>query len=148
MSHVRSYVIIVDTNMEKKDYYKYLFIIGGIWNLILAVPQLLLSFVDGRNFFLEVNLTGEALMFYQIFRLFVIGIGFGYTWVGLNINRNHGIVLLGIIGKILGFTYVLTYFFLSEIELFQVIVGTCDLIWVILFIEFLINYKRLVTWGA
>ena len=123
--------------MEKKDYYKYMFIIGAIWNLFLAVPMFTMSFFDASGF------SGASLMYYQGFMMAVILFGIGYLIVGLNLDDNHAIILLGIIGKVLLFVFFLSYYLLGYIPFYTVIMGVVDLIFSILFIEFLMNYKKI-----
>jgi hypothetical protein len=123
--------------MEKKTYYKYILIIGSIWNLALAIPILLMSF------FINPGLSMLGLLYYQAFLWAVILFGIGYGVVGLNLDKNHAVIVLGVIGKILVFLYYLIYFLLGVLDITYVLVGTGDLIFAILFIEFLLNYKKL-----
>ncbi|MFX0187774.1 MAG: hypothetical protein ACFE8A_08565 [Candidatus Hodarchaeota archaeon] len=123
--------------MEKKAYYKYMLIIGSIWNLALAVPILIMSF------FISPGLSILGLLYYQAFLWAVILFGIGYGVVGLNIDNNHALIVLGVIGKILVFLYYMVYFLLGILDISYVMIGTGDLIFALLFIEFLINYKKL-----
>ena len=122
--------------MEKTVYYKYMFIIGAIWNLAVAIPLLIMSYI------ITTGLSTLGLIYYQAFLNSVILFGFGYYIVGRDINKNHGIVLLGIIGKILVFIFFLTYFILGIMTIFEVLAGTIDLIFACLFIEFLIKFEK------
>ena len=67
--------------MNRAAYYKALFIIGGVWNFILSVPFLLLSYFDRAllSLFVVGIFTGATLMYYQVFLWFVIVFGIGYT---------------------------------------------------------------------
>ena len=131
--------------MNRAAYYKALFIIGGVWNFILSVPFLLLSFFDRTllSLFVVGIFTGATLMYYQVFLWFVIVFGIGYTIVGLNLDKNHGIVLLGVIAKILAFISFIAYYLSGDVPFSLAMIGIGDLIFAILFIEFLINYKKL-----
>jgi len=122
--------------LEKTVYYKYMFIIGAIWNLAVAIPLLIMSYI------ITTGLSTLGLIYYQAFLNSVILFGFGYYIVGRDINKNHGIVLLGIIGKILVFIFFLTYFILGIMTIFEVLAGTIDLIFACLFIEFLIKFEK------
>jgi hypothetical protein len=73
----------------------------------------------------------------------VIIIGIGYLIVGLNIDQNHWIVLMGIIGKFLVFFFFTTQYIKGDIALLKLIIAIGDLIFAILFIEFLLNIKKL-----
>jgi hypothetical protein len=131
--------------MSRAAYYKALFIIGGVWNFILSVPFLLLSYFDRTllSLFVVGIFTGATLMYYQVFLWFVIVFGIGYTIVGLDLDKNHGIVLLGAIAKILAFISFVAYYLSGDVPFSLAMIGIGDLIFAILFIEFLINYKKL-----
>ena len=75
--------------------------------------------------------------------LTVIIFGIGYLIVGLNIDQNHWIVLMGIIGKLLVFLFFTINYIDGAIILFKLIIAIGDLIFAILFIEFLLNFKKL-----
>ena len=122
--------------MERKVYYKYMFIIGAIWNLAVAIPLLIISY------FINPGLSTLGLIYYQGFLISIILFGIGYYIVGKDINKNHAIILLGIVGKILVFTFFLTYFLLGIMTIFEVSAATIDLIFACLFIEFLINFEK------
>lgn len=121
--------------MKKRIFYKYLFIIGALWNFVLALPYLISSFMGTTIF------TGASLMYYQGFLCIVIIFGIGYFMVGLNIDKNHGIVIMGVIGKILVFIFFLVYYLMGHLPFRYVLVGVGDLIFAILFIKFLIYYQ-------
>jgi len=122
--------------LERTVYYKYMFIIGAIWNLGIAIPLLIMSY------FVNLGLSTLGLIYYQGFLNSVILFGIGYYIVGRDINKNHAIVLLAIVGKIQVFTFFLAYFLLGIMTIFEVIAGTIDLIFACLFIEFLINFEK------
>ncbi len=122
--------------MERTIYYKYMFIIGAIWNLAVAIPLLIMSY------FINLGLSTLGLIYYQGFLISIILFGIGYYIVGKDINKNHAIVLLGIVGKILVFTFFLAYFLLGIMTILEVIASTIDLIFACLFIEFLINFEK------
>ena len=115
--------------MEKRVYYKYLFIIGAFWNWIIGIIGLLTN----------TGLSGETLLYYQGFILSTIIFGIGYFMVGANLDKNHGIVIMGIIGKVLVFIFLLAYYFLGVLNIDIVILGTGDLIFAFLFLEFLVK---------
>lgn len=121
--------------MEKRVYYKYLFIIGAIWNIVLSIYALIFPG--------EPRLSGESLMYYQGFVFLALVFGIGYFMVGIDIDKNHGIVIMGIIGKILVFILSLAYFLSGATSIDFAIIGVGDLIFAILFLEFLLNYKKL-----
>jgi hypothetical protein len=123
--------------MNKNKFYRYLFIIGAVWNFLLAGPQLFNSFFSTSLF------SGAALMYVQGFFCAVLLFGVGYFIVGLNINKNHGIVWLGAIGKVLVFGFFLAYYLSGQIPFYLVLVGIGDLIFAVFFFIFLYQYKSI-----
>ncbi len=123
--------------MDKKKYYKFLFIIGAIHAWLAAGSSYIMSYFGTPAF------PYESLIYYQGFMLAVIIFGMGYLIIGLNLDENHGIILMGIVGKLLVFGFYTLYYFQGVIGLIQFIVAISDCFFAILFIEFLINYKKL-----
>jgi len=120
--------------MEKKTYYKYLFIVAAIWNWVAGI----LFIAEG---------LGEPVSLLQALYVglgntILLG-GIGFFFVSLDVKKNNGIALMGIIGKFIAFISVLIYFSLGVGDTFTVIAGTIDLIFALLFIEFLKGVKRL-----
>lgn len=120
--------------MEKKIYYKYLFIVAAIWNWVAGIS------------FIAVGL-GEPVSLLQALYVglgnTILLVGIGFFFVSLDVKKNNGIALMGIIGKFLAFISVLIYFSLGVGDIITVIAGTIDLIFGLLFIEFLIGIKKL-----
>jgi len=123
--------------LDKRKYYKYLFIISAIYTWLAAGSLYITSYLGTPAF-----LYG-SMIYYQGFILSVIIFGIGYLIVGLNIDRNHWIVLIGIIGKLLVFVFFTIIYINGAIALFKLIIAIGDLIFAILFIEFLLNFKKL-----
>jgi len=63
--------------------------------------------------------------------------------VGLNLDKNHGIILLGIIAKLIFFLCGVGYASIGHANFNLVAIGTVDLIFAVLYIEFLINFKNI-----
>jgi hypothetical protein len=86
--------------MPKEGYYKKMFFIGAIWNWVAT-----LTFAIGWKFLFP--LFGMASPNYLVFYMLFLGLcfvyGIGYFWVSRDISSNHGIVRMGIIGKLLVF---------------------------------------------
>ena len=122
--------------VTKRKYYKLLFIIGAIWNFILALSYLAQTFIG------PVEFSGRALMYYQGFLISVLLFGVGYLIVGLDIKKNHGIVWLGAVGKVLVFGSFLANYLMGHLPLYLVLIGTGDLIFALLFFEFLFWSKK------
>ena len=71
---------------------------------------------------------------------FVFGIG--YYWVSKDIHQNHAVVKMGIIGKIIVFVGLTADAVAGNISILLVGPGIIDLIFAILFIEFLSTAKK------
>jgi len=85
------------------------------------------------------------LVFFMMFLGLVFVYGIGYFWVSRDINKNHDIVRMGIIGKLIVFVALLWAWLAGEVPVILVGAGIVDLIFSILFIKFLNTYKQLET---
>ncbi len=130
--------------MPKEGYYKKMFFIGAIWNWVAT-----LTFAIGWKFLFP--LFGMAFPNYLVFYMLFLGLcfvfGIGYFWVSRDISSNHGIVRMGIIGKLLVFVGFLIAWYMGEVALIIVGAGVVDLIFAILFIEFLNSYGKMEAHG-
>lgn len=130
--------------MPKEGYYKSMFFIGAIWNWVAT-----LTFAIGWKFLFP--LFGMASPNYLVFYMLFLGLcfvyGIGYFWVSRDISSNHGIVRMGIIGKLLVFAGFLLAWVMGEVPLIIVGSGIVDLIFAILFIEFLKSYGKMEVHG-
>jgi hypothetical protein len=130
--------------MSKEGYYKRMFFIGAIWNWVAT-----LTFAIGWKFLFP--LFGMASPNYLVFYMLFLGLcfvyGIGYFWVSRDISSNHGIVRMGIIGKLLVFAGFLIAWVMGEVPLIIVGSGIVDLIFAILFIEFLKSYGKMEVHG-
>ena len=122
--------------MDKRVYYKWLFIIAAIHAWLLTVPSLILSFI-------EPPFAQETLYYYQGSLVLVILFALGWFIVSIDIGKNHGIVLISIIAKLLVFIFFTAYYIQGLNTIIEFTIGICDLIFAILYIEFLVNYKKL-----
>ena len=130
--------------MPREGYYKKMFFIGAIWNWVAT-----LTFAIGWKFLFP--LFGMAFPNYLVFYMMFLGLAFvfgiGYFWVSRDISLNHDIVRMGIIGKLIVFVSMLLAWIGGEIPIIIVGSGVVDLIFAILFIEFLMAYRKLETHG-
>jgi hypothetical protein len=129
--------------MEKKDYYKYMCLLAALWNIGASLLFLILSIID-KSIFLTMGMQiPPSLFFLHVFIFLVISFGIGYILVSRDINKNHGVVIIGIIGKISFFICALIYMLLGDANFLLVVLGIVDIFFVCLFIEFLINFKKI-----
>jgi hypothetical protein len=125
--------------MERKAYYKWLFLIGAFWNWGAAV----LFFFWCAPIFAWLNmqpLNYPGIM--QLAMALVFALGVGYYWVSKNIHKNHDIVRLGIIAKTLAFLVLVYHYLIGNLNLLLALSGVVDLIFALLFIEFLMAVKK------
>ena len=129
--------------MIKKTYYKYLFIIGAIFNWFMGISFILTSILHPAIFEEFGTSYPPTLFFLHSLLVLIITFGIGYFIVGLDISKNQGCVILGIVSKMLFFMMCVIYFLLGDLLVIIVILGSMDFIFACLFIEFLINSKKL-----
>ncbi|MHA1941277.1 MAG: hypothetical protein ACXAC8_18710 [Candidatus Hodarchaeales archaeon] len=129
--------------MDKKDYYKYMFLTGAAWNIVLGIVSILAPILTKESLSTFGVETPTSLMFYHLFYGVALVVGIGYYLVSTNLDQNHGIVLIGVIGKLWVFFTIGFYFFMGDVNLLGVMLSVGDLIYAILFIEFLLNYRKL-----
>ena len=105
--------------MPKENYYRKMFFIGAIWNWVATIT---LCFGYKALF----PVYDMALPRYPVFLLMFSGLcfvfGLGYYWVSRDLSKNHGIVRMGIAGKLLvlvGFLWAALY--LSSVDLAQAV---------------------------
>ncbi len=129
--------------LDKRKYYRYLFIIGAIWNWIVAISLFSVSIfmLDFVTTLFGMAVPPSLIWFHVIVALiFVFGIG--YYIVGRDLSKNHGLVLIGALEKFLFFVILLIYFFLGDINILVLLLTGVDFIFGCLFVEFLINYNK------
>ena len=126
--------------MRGYSYYKNFFIIAAIWNWVASA----VFFCWYRQIF---SLFGMKPLIYpvimQLFLALVFVFGIGYYWVAGDIEKNHAIVKMGIIGKFLVFILLSFHWIVGNIPFFLVAPGIVDLIFAILFIEFILSFPKI-----
>ena len=128
--------------MNKEKYYKFMLICAGLYNCINAVV-----FIISSIFILEVFPSfGVAvpisMIWLHLTLIFIIVYGIGYFMVSMNLEKNHGIIVIGAIAKVMFFIMTLIYMFLGDVNILVVTLGSIDLLFVCLFIEFLLKYEK------
>ena len=129
--------------MEKKEYYKYLFLLASIWNWAVSISLLTLSLLTPEiisDFGVEIP---PSLVFLQMLFVLVGIFGVGFFIVYLDNTTNHGIVQMSVIEKISFFLVFLVYFIIGDVGILVLLLVIVDLIFGLLFIEFLLNFKNI-----
>lgn len=119
-----------------------MFLSGALWNWIIAILFTLLTL-----FFLPIAaqllgiLIPPSLLFMHGFLIFVFLIGIGLYIASKDITKNRGIVQMCAIEKFSLFILFAIYFILGDFNLILFLPVIIDLIYGILFTEFLVNYN-------
>ena len=129
--------------MINANYYKILFLIAGIWNLGAGILCWIGSVFMPDMFFKMFGMPSPASLFpfHAMFWL-ILAFGIGYIIVSRDITKNHGIILIGMLAKILFFIDCIITLSLKEANIMLLGTGIVDLIFAILFIEFLLKTKK------
>lgn len=130
--------------MDKRKYYKIMFMSGAVWNIAIGVIFTLLALfafpITAALFQLEIP---PSFVFIYAFLALVFAIGIGLFTVGINIDKNHGVVQMCAVEKYLVFIVFLVFFIMGDYNVGLFLPVVVDLIYGILFTEFLVNYKKL-----
>lgn len=129
--------------MDKKTYYKYLFLVSALWNWIIGIIFILIPLVWPAGFDFFGVAVPPSFIFIHAFFGFVVIFGIGYLIIYLNINKNRAIVIIGAVEKGFVFVNFLIYFILGDFNFIGFIPAIIDLIFGCLFVEFLINIKKI-----
>jgi hypothetical protein len=123
----------------RERYNRNLFFIGALWNWGAAL--IIFFFYESvySIFGMEPPLYPANL---QLFLAVVFVFGIGYYWVSKDASKNHDIVKMGIAGKIMVFMLLLYHSVFGNLSLFFTASGTVDLVFAVLFFEFLIHIQK------
>lgn len=123
--------------MGSEYYYRILFLFAAAWNWVISA---LFFFFYGKIFS---SLNMRPLNYPATLKLFmclVFVFGLGYYWAYKDANKNIPVIKMGAIGKTFIFMILFYYCFITKgIPVILVIPGVVDLIFAILFVEFLIH---------
>lgn len=126
--------------MPKEDYYRKLFFVGAIWNWLATA-----TFAFGYKVLFP--LFRMPLPGYPVFFLMFLGLcfvfGIGYYWVSRDISINHDVVRMGIFGKLIVFVGLLWASITGQVHFILIGPAIVDLVFAILFIDFLKNFKKI-----
>jgi hypothetical protein len=129
--------------LDKKKYYKGVFIFAALYNILNSVIFLIIS-VAATDMFPTFGVTiPPSMIWLQLCLIFIMIYGIGYFIVFKNLDENHGIVIIGAIAKATFFLFSIIYLIQGDVNILIVLLGSIDMAFVILFIEFLLNYKNL-----
>ena len=122
--------------MTRDKYYRLLFLIAAIWAWMVSVPYV---FIYRYTFPMVGMRVPESPVWFFFSCMCVAVFGIGYYIVSRDTGKNHGIVLMGMVGKILVFALFLYSTITGEISPFLMVNAGADLVFAVLFAEFLLH---------
>jgi len=133
----------VRLNRTRERYYKSLFLVGGVWNIVVSLSLGMLALLVPSAWELFGMTVPPTLFFFNMMIGFVFVFGIGYIVVSRNINENHAIVILGgVIAKLMVFAGCAVTVSLGQAKAIMLVIGTVDLLFAILFVEFLNSVRK------
>ncbi len=124
--------------MEKRGYYKIMFFVAGIENIVAALPLWFLGLSGPEAFAMFDMAAPPSLFFFHAAMWFIVVFGVGYLLVGRDIGKNHGIVVLGVLSKTAFGLDAVAVVALAEAAPVLLVFGIWDLLFAVLFAEFLL----------
>ena len=121
-------------------YYKYLFLFAAVFNWLITVSW---AVAYPQIFSLLGIAPVTEPLFLHLFLALAFIFGIGYYRVGNALKQGSDVILLGVIGKIAVFVVILWYWLASKTAVMMLVVGTGDLIFALLFIEYLNRFSKL-----
>ena len=118
--------------------YRWLFIVAALWNWLVALISLVAD--EEIRSVLRMPPSADSLNLHLSVSCICL-LGIGYYWVAKDVTRNHAIVKLGIIGKVAVFSILLGHAIRGEIPYALASPGVIDLVFAVLFLEFLIRIR-------
>jgi hypothetical protein len=115
----------------------WIFLVKGVYNVVLSValliwPDRLLPLLSGS--------VGNPV-YAQLFLMLCLAFGVGYILVALEIDRNHGLVAVGILGQTGLFVIVALQWAMGNVSTFALLPGVVDLAFAVGFMRFLWCYR-------
>jgi hypothetical protein len=118
----------------RPKYYRLMFLAAALWNALAAVAVLFL--INKGNLRTALEAISQELR-----AACLATFGLGYYWVSRDLSKNHDLVRLGAMGKLLVFVVFFGHLILGNITLRLVLPSLVDLLFGILFLELLACFK-------
>jgi len=128
--------------LDKEKYYKYLFIVAGLYNIINSLIFLLASLFMIEVFPMFGVAVPPSFVWLHLTLLLIIMFGIGYFIVARDLSDNHGVVVIGGLSKVIFAAVTFIYMILGEVGFMVFALGAVDIVFVCLFVEFLLKYKK------
>ena len=127
--------------MDKNSYYKYLFLIAALWNWVIAIMFMLIPILSpssAADFGTEIPPTWY---FAEGFFWFVFLFGLLFYVTAKNLEKYHDLATIFVAEKVGIFIISLVFFLIGDINIDTLLITVGDLIFGILFLEFLIKFE-------
>ena len=129
-----------ETDIKINKFYRWVFGFAGFFNILSVI-----MFIFNYKFYFQSY--GFDLAYDPVWTTLYLGFialfGIGYFLVSANPDKNHGIVIMGVIGKIFVFSVFLFFAIRKIIAPGVAITAVIDLIFAVLFIRYLTAISRL-----
>ena len=119
-----------------------MFFIAGIENIVAGLPLWFLGLSGSEAFSLFGMTAPPSLFFFHATMWFIVVFGVGYLMVGRDIGKNHGIAVLGVLSKIVFGIDAIVVVALAEAIPALLVFGIWDLLFAVLFAEFLLWTRK------
>jgi len=121
------------------SFYKKMFFLAGIWNILIALTGLIATDFSVALFFGADAVTENflAVLHYRFFVIVVLIFGAGYIMVSVDLMLNRGIVWLGLFSKLILFAFYIYYYMADKATLLAMVALTGDLLWAFIFLLFI-----------
>ncbi|TFG07486.1 MAG: hypothetical protein EU539_04740 [Promethearchaeota archaeon] len=127
--------------MDKKQYYKVLFLFGALYNWIVGITFLVISIFMSFLFPFFFNFELTSPVFLELFAISVIIMGMGNYWFSKDINKNQDAVRMCCISRIIVFILITYYWLIGDLSIYVFLLVIPNLIIGILYIEFFVHSK-------
>jgi hypothetical protein len=125
---------------SRMRYYRWMFLAAAAWNAFAAGAVLFL--LTNATFRMHMGISKPAdPLSPQLLASCLFLFGLGYYWVSRDLSENHGIVKLGVAGKILVFILFFGHALVGTIPVTLAVPTVVDLLFAALFLEFLIHWR-------
>jgi hypothetical protein len=126
---------------SRMRYYRWMFLAAAAWNAFAAGAVLFLLTNAIFRMRMAISKPADPLIL-QLLASCLFLFGLGYYWVSRDLSENHGLVKLGVAGKILVFILFFGHALAGTIPVSLAVPTVVDLLFAVLFLEFLVHWRR------
>lgn len=137
---MRADFTLVRTELRTR-YYRWMFLTAGAWNALAAAAILFLFTNSKLRAQMGISNPPDPVTL-QLLAACLFLFGLGYYWVGGDLSNNHDLVKLGLIGKTIVFIVCFGHVLAGAFPLSLAIPSVGDLLFAVLFLEFLFHCRR------